>query len=1053
MKILILLLCLVPFTVFAERYVVEFEKPLHEVEIKKLRKSGFNIELLAHYSSSYFKRTYLVQTDKVSIKKLKVPHNNFSVENVFNPTMMTVVPSSHPERLVKDELFPYQWNLLNQNQMILREISPIETKSYPALVGQDIGWGTVVKNNNINFPVERKVVVAILDTGLDYLHPELRSSLYFNESECNQKNDPIVDVDKNGFAGDCLGWNFTQAKDAPRARDVMDFSGHGTHLAGIISAKNDGLGITGISSQIQLLPLKVIMEDSLEQSAQIAFSDRIAAALIYAIKRGAHVINMSLGWPRSLDTKYLREAITAAQSAGILIVAAAGNNNSDEPIFPCAYEGVVCSGASTLDGKVASFSNFGSTVDVLAPGESILSTYPGKITPDVFHVPGYEFKSGTSQAAPLVSGILAWLKAKFPDDHPLEILSRLYLTTEKIDTYKKNTTYGLVKMDKAHDFVLSSYIKPQIKLLRQIIFSKDQTSGEFTLPLLSHTRNQVDNIQVSIESLSPQLEITSNQETLLSLRPFEGKLTKWNYKIKDIDADAMIKLKITLEYSGVKRVYLNQIPLIRDIRQDSSIKKLPFVFIDKPLPIGRIDKETIKTNINTVESYFPTGQYHYFLRKTVEKGEGENKTSDIELYFFERSENQIIQKNKTVVLPFAKQIINIIKLDANYDGQDDFMIQYVYENKTDKKLAFHFLNDSLEPLFGEFSTWYFKPEVSVINYLNLRFLKGFDPKMGHYPIMVYKEKGMMPESEQDQSPWATVNRKTLDRLYFLEPMISNEGVNLVTKLLTDTSFENDFKSQFSISWKDSINLIHIQTQSKDSFNKNLITALFMVQSSKAKKYYQVHFSKKGSWSASELKVGFSSLENMSMKPMVNLVTDETFDVFWGQMTQDKARFIKIDQEKVLDSFFYSHHTKSDQLISAIASFEKAQESVHFFQSKNELIALTKNSSGQIVDSKNILRFSFLPGRFMSEFFYPIWTNEDNDKTPALYIDTTEITGNRLSVLQVTDGQLKTPAKFSIFISSNCKALNPIMKEDQSTYSIELLCFEKDNWILRSFDLL
>src|SRR5690606_3529415 len=113
--------------------------------------------------------------------------------------------------------------------------------------------------------------------------------------------------DDNGVPGDCLGWNFTVHKNDPRARLPMDDSGHGTHVAGIIAARsNNGVGSSGLGNNIKIVPVKVLHEDeSSGEAKQIALTDRLARGILYAIKRNVQVINLSLGWLRQSDTKYL----------------------------------------------------------------------------------------------------------------------------------------------------------------------------------------------------------------------------------------------------------------------------------------------------------------------------------------------------------------------------------------------------------------------------------------------------------------------------------------------------------------------------------------------------------------------------------------------------------------------------------------------------------------------------------------------------------------------------------------------------------------------------
>jgi subtilisin family serine protease len=245
---------------------------------------------------------------------------------------------------VSDELFPFQWGLLNQGQTYFKEKDDLHNLPLTGIAGRDVQWEKFFKKTSSVRPI-----VAVLDSGLDLNHPDIKDNLWRNEKECGK--DPKVDNDGNKLAGDCNGWNFTEAIDSDEAKNPSDIDGHGTHVAGIIAASQNGEGIVGVAPNALIMPIKVMRDTG--SKSDVASSDAFGRGILYAVDNGAKVINMSLGWPRSLETKYLRDAVNFALSKGVIIVAAAGNNNSVEPLFPCAYEGVVCVAATTLDGSFA----------------------------------------------------------------------------------------------------------------------------------------------------------------------------------------------------------------------------------------------------------------------------------------------------------------------------------------------------------------------------------------------------------------------------------------------------------------------------------------------------------------------------------------------------------------------------------------------------------------------------------------------------------------------------------------------------------------------------
>jgi|Deesub1362B_J571_1020462.scaffolds.fasta_scaffold04818_2 subtilisin family serine protease len=244
------------------------------------------------------------------------------------------------------------------------------------------------------------VLVGIIDTGIDYRHEDLQSNIWVNPGEYGGgKETNGVDDDGNGYVDDWRGWDFANGDNDP-----MDDNGHGTHVAGIVAASgNNGAGVAGVCWKAGLVPLKFLRADG---SGYV--SDAIEAVL-YAADMGIRILNNS--WGGRQYSRALEDAIRYANDRGVLFVAAAGNdgeNNDTSPHYPSNYEvaNVISVAASTDRDRRADFSNYGEeTVDLAAPGERILSTYPGN---------RYEWLSGTSMATPFVTGVAALVAAEFP---------------------------------------------------------------------------------------------------------------------------------------------------------------------------------------------------------------------------------------------------------------------------------------------------------------------------------------------------------------------------------------------------------------------------------------------------------------------------------------------------------------------------------------------------------------------------------------------------------------------------------------------------------------
>lgn len=240
----------------------------------------------------------------------------------------------------------------------------------------------------------KSVVVAVIDSGIDFSHPDLKDQAWVNEKELNGL--PGVDDDGNGYIDDIHGYDFAGNKG-----DSTDDNSHGTHCAGTIGAKgNDGRGLVGVNWDVSMMGVKF-----LDKQGRGSLANAIKS-IDYARKMGARI--MSNSWGGGAASDLLKKAIQEAANDGILFVAAAGNDANDNdamPSYPASYEvdNVLSVAAIDNRGALASFSNYGAkSVHVAAPGVNIISTVPGG---------KYDSYSGTSMATPHVSGIAALLLA------------------------------------------------------------------------------------------------------------------------------------------------------------------------------------------------------------------------------------------------------------------------------------------------------------------------------------------------------------------------------------------------------------------------------------------------------------------------------------------------------------------------------------------------------------------------------------------------------------------------------------------------------------------
>lgn len=395
-------------------YIVKVKDGSSFLSSKAVHSYG-QITKTAHTTFGTFAR---LETSKgISDKAIQMLANNPEIEYIEPNYIISLHTADRASAVTPtDAMFAKQWGLVNTGKNSGGVFSP-------GVAGEDINmskaWDITKGSTG-----EKIIKIAVIDTGVDYTHPDLKSQIDVNQAELNGR--PGVDDDGNGYVDDVYGYDF-----ANKDGDPMDGHGHGTHCAGVIGAGHNSIGIAGVMSNVRIVPIKFLTDAGSGETI-----DAISS-IDYAIKRGVNV--MSNSWGGGDKEQSLLDAITAAETAGITFVAAAGNestNNDKTPSYPANYEvsNVISVGSFTGTGVKSSFSNYGvKTVHVTAPGSTILSTYKNG---------GYANLSGTSMATPHVAGVVGLILSKEPNLTPAEIRERLINTSVKTEKLKAASFSG-----------------------------------------------------------------------------------------------------------------------------------------------------------------------------------------------------------------------------------------------------------------------------------------------------------------------------------------------------------------------------------------------------------------------------------------------------------------------------------------------------------------------------------------------------------------------------------------------------------------------------------
>jgi thermitase len=393
------------------------------------------------------------------------------------------------------------------------------------------------------------VTIAVIDTGVDYNHPDLKDQMWVNTAEKN--GTAGVDDDGNGYVDDMYGYDF-----ANNDGDPIDGHGHGTHCSGTIgAAHNNGLGVAGVMAEVKIMAIK-FLSDSGSGSTEGAIR-----AIDYATKMNVDL--MSNSWGGGGRSQALADAIIRAKDAGILFTAAAGNsatNNDSKPHYPSNYQvdNVISVAALTAQNGLASFSCYGrTTVHIAAPGHKILSTVTNG---------GYKVYSGTSMATPHVSGALGLLLAQEGRLPVLEVRERLMETSVPVSELRGKTLNGgrldalnLLKNDRPARNEPKPGAWKTIKL--NTIWESSHPYGndlvelkEFTIPGVKYMRlkvkkydleNNYDYIQVANASrqIVDKISGSGNNyitdyvegDTMIATFKSDRSINKWGFIIDEID--------------------------------------------------------------------------------------------------------------------------------------------------------------------------------------------------------------------------------------------------------------------------------------------------------------------------------------------------------------------------------------------------------------------------------------------------------------------------------------------------------------------------------------
>jgi subtilisin family serine protease len=622
----------------------------------------------------------------------------------------------------------YRWYLQPNGQEILISIDDLHDETVVATPEMDWGYEALK-----GLKLKKAITIAVVDGGIDITHPELKNNIAYNAAECFEGT--IIppkdgeDKDGNGYKGDCAGWNFVKGDN--RAEDL---DGHGTHVTGIIRST-----LAGVEGELRFLPLNVFAPgEGLTPIKDVPpLPQRLQKAFEYALARKVDVIHLSVGWPKSYMTPELEKVIKDAMKGGVAVVAAAGNSSQRASIYPCQIEGVLCVGAMRANGEVARFSNWGPQVDIFAPGEKILSTIPRTVTPLHISRKGYDYKNGTSQAAPFISAAMALLRGLYPEASLAQLQARL-LSTALAPRQQAGLT-GQFQLARAITQPLGAYVKPELKGINSLTLNPQ---GLFTLEL------PFKNLGAASRALAWNVNCNElgviGKGNLAALSSEAIANVKLTGRLTDDVTEVSCTIAVGSEKFPVKWKVLNTLP------QPS-----------KTINVRQTTPLVVETRLGTRSRFL-----------TVAAVKGHTPES---LYYVPGKEVNLYREDQHLgVLPVKEgcNFLRVWQLNLDGEGENEIMLESMCNKQY---LEYQFLTQELSAVTPAAQ---YKPSLTILNYEDFTI----SYTAGVPPTFRFLGSGF---TEPTPSPWDNEVIGRAEHYYELKASQGAEGWSYGAKLLED----------------------------------------------------------------------------------------------------------------------------------------------------------------------------------------------------------------------------------------------------------------------------
>lgn len=493
---------------------------------------------------------------------------------ISSPLLAQDLPIPNPHQL---------WYLEQSGVSGQDQITDIRSVPIPASDSSDID---LPGSLNVKKPMS---IIAILDQGIDFQHPVFTMNFLPEELDPERRRFCQRQIDRSGEAKCPQKLLHRRMKDFSGSGTTRDNLGHGTKMAGMIALALRHPKLRPAAGHIQVLSIKVMSR----AGGINGYAKNIVEGIKYAVQQGADVINMSLGWPNIAEHPDVQSVIEDAYKAGVIFVASAGNASTNDSGRPCSLKHVLCVGASTQSGHLASFSDRGGFVDILAPGHQIMTSIPLVIdqlvrqqssfgiharppqcltwkrdepmSPQFSFVDGFDKIYGSSPSAPLVSLAAALTKLSFPDARSDEVLARIFAGA-RLPLDEGASLKGVLSIAGALSAKPQSVVMPDFKTMDMLRYDSATKSFQIPLNIKNYWAKTEGLVDVRLDVFS-QGKVKRSQTWQIDMEAFESRILSTavrNYLPSD---SSVIDLKVSISAGLQTERYSHKVHLFQDVDQ------------------------------------------------------------------------------------------------------------------------------------------------------------------------------------------------------------------------------------------------------------------------------------------------------------------------------------------------------------------------------------------------------------------------------------------------------------------------------------------------------